>query len=177
MEIKAKWNADYKSVEALIHLNLYKKQNPKKAILVRTLITLFTVTICFVNVILFGIETHSVVLFISVLILGFIEYYMHYILPKIRYRALGKMSDVKNEYVFMDECMICKSIGEQYSGSCEIKYENLMQVYSTEKYYFITQTKTQFFIVDKETIENGSSMQIQEKLHAVLKEKFIICKY
>ncbi len=177
MEIKAKCKYDKEVVKSLLHLSLYKKSNPNKSFVFRS------VTCCFP--ILFGICYYSNFRFtfipITYIVCGLIaivcNFFMHFIVPKIQYKSLAKMKNVENEYIFCDDVFKSFTKNNEYTGSAEIEYSLFVKVYETSKYFFLYQTQNQVFIVDKSTIENGTADDIKNKLLSYVKDKYIVCQY
>lgn len=97
--------------------------------------------------------------------------------PKIRYKALAKLKNAENEYVFCDDVFRVFTKTEVYDGKAEVEYSLFVKVYETSKYIFMYQTNNQVFPIDKSTIEGGTVEDIRAKLMPYLGKKYIICKY
>lgn len=100
MEIRAKCRFDYNSIRALTHLSLFKKANPKKRFITWLTISVVLALIIVLEMVLFY-DMILVVLLCATIGLFSLKCYFYFILPKIRYKALGKMIDAENEYIFL----------------------------------------------------------------------------
>ena len=175
MEIKAKCKFDLESIRALTHLSLFKKANPKKRFLTWSIISGILAVIIILEMIIFSDAMLIELLCVAVIL--FLLCYLYFLLPKIRYKALAKMKDVENEYIFCDNVLKTFTKSQEYNGEAEIEYSLFVKVYETSRYLFLYQTNNQVFIVDKFSIENGTVEDIRNKLSAFAKDKYIICKY
>ena len=176
MEIRAKCKFDFESIRALTHLSLFKKANPKKRFLTWSIISAILVVIIIFEMIVFS-DAMLVELLCVVIILFLLECYLYFLLPKIRYKALAKMKEVENEYIFFDNVLKTFTKSQEYNGEAEIEYSLFVRVYETTKHLFLYQTNNQVFIVDKSTIDGGIIGDVRNKLTAFVKDKYIICKY
>ena len=176
MEIKASCKFDYDSIRALTHLWSFKKVNPKKSFLTWSIITAILACVIIAEMIFF-----SDAMLIQLLCLAFglflFECYLYFLLPKIRYKALAKMKETENEYVFCDDVLRAYTKSQEYNGEAVIEYSLFVKVYETSKYFFLYQTNNQVFIVDKNTIEGGTAEQIRSRLSAVEGIKYTLCNY
>ncbi len=177
MQIKAKSKFDKDSVKALFYLTLYKKSNPNKAFIYRSVLCVF--------MFLFGIYLYPrfkvtiiPIFYIACTSIVFVcSCIMHFLLPKIQYKSLSNMKETENEYIFCDDVIKIFTKNNEYNGSAEIEYSLFVKVYETSKFFFLYQTQNQVFIVDKSTIENGTAGDIKNKLLSYVKDKYIVCKY
>ena len=176
MEIKAKCKFNFDSIKALTHLSLFKKSNPKKRFLTWSIISGILAVIVFLEMIIFSDAMPIELLCVAVLLFLF-ECYLYFLLPKIRYKALAKMKDAENEYIFCDNVLKTFTKSQEYNGEAEIEYSLFVKVYETSRYLFLYQTNNQVFIVDKNTIEGGTVEEIRNKLSAFATNKYIVCKY
>ena len=176
MEIRAKCKLDFESIKALTHLSLFKKAKPKKRFLIWSIISAILSVIIIFEMIVFSDAMLIKLLCVSV-ILFLLECYLYFLLPKIRYKALAKMKDAENQYIFCDNVLKIFTKNQEYNGEAEIEYSLFVRVYETTKYLFLYQTNNQVFIVAKNTIEGGTVEDIRNKLSLYVKDKYIICKY
>ena len=176
MEIRAKCKLDFESIKALTHLSLFKKAKPKKRFLIWSIISAILSVIIIFEMIVFSDAMLIELLCVSV-ILFLLECYLYFLLPKIRYKALAKMKDAENQYIFCDNVLKTFTKSQEYNGEAEIEYSLFVRVYETTKYLFLYQTNNQVFIVAKNTIEGGTVEDIRNKLSLYVKDKYIICKY
>ncbi len=176
MEIKAKCKFDFESIKALTHLSLFKKASPKKRFLTWSIISTILAVIIVLEMIIFSDPMLIEVLLVAIVLFLF-ECYLYFLLPKIRYKAVAKMKDAENEYIFCDNVLITFTKSQEYNGEAEIEYSLFVKAYETSKYFFMYQTNNQVFIVDKSTVEGGTVEDIRSKLTTHIKDKYIICKY
>ena len=177
MEIKAKCKYNLDSVKALTHLTMYKKVDPKKRLMFWSAAFSILFIIIIYEMFAFGMYTTLFVL-LGVEIVGLLLiYFWYFIVPKIQYKSLAKMKDAENEYLFCDNVLKAFTKSREYNGEAEIEYTLFVKVYETTKYLFLYQTNNQVFIVDKNTVEGGTTKDIRNKLSFYVKDKYIICKY
>lgn len=177
MEVKAKCKFDKNSIRALSHLSSYKRFNPQKTIISRTVLCLILLLLLVAELIAFGFDIIPMILIIVDIFIIAIDCYMYFVLPGIQYKSLAKMQGTENNYIFSDSVLKIQSESKAYSGESEIEYAMIQKVYETSGYFFLYITKNQVFIVDKSTVEGGSHEDIRNKLGEYLKGKYIICKY
>ncbi len=176
MEIRAKGTFDFDSVKALIHLNLFKKQNPKKGFYSMIILCGIIAALCIVISIRTPDSDLFYLSFVAIAII-IIEGYLYFILPKISYRSLAKMKNAENEYIFGDSVLKLSTKSPEYTGEAEIEYSMLVKAYETSEYFFIYQTKNQVILVDKTTVEGGKAAEIAHRLSSYMGKKYIRCKY
>ena len=176
MEIKAKCKFDFDSIRALTHLSLFKKANPKKRFFTWSIISAILAVVVIFEMIVFS-DAMLIELLCVAGVLFLLESYLYFLLPKIRYKALAKMKNAENEYIFCDNVLKTFTKSQEYNGEAEIEYSLFVKVYETTKYQFLYQTNNQVFIVDKNTVEGGTTDDIKNKLSFYVKDKYIICKY
>ena len=177
MEIRAKCKYDYDSVKALTHLTMFKKSNPKKRLTFWSVAFAILFIIIILEIVAFGGDTVLYVLLGAEISWLLLMYFWYFIIPKIRYKALAKMKEVENEYIFFDNVLKTFTKSQEYNGEAEIEYSLFVRVYETTKHLFLYQTNNQVFIVDKSTIDGGIIEDVRNKLTAFVKDKYIICKY
>ena len=177
MEIKAKCKYDLDSVKALTHLTMYKKADPRKRLIFWSAAFAILFIIIILEIIAFGFDTTLAVL-LGVEIFGLLLiYFWYFIIPKIQYKSLAKMQNVENQYIFCDDVLKTFTKSQEYNGEAEIEYSSFVKVYETSRHLFLYQTNNQVFIVDKNTVEGGTTDDIKNKLSFYVKDKYIICKY
>lgn len=176
MEIKAKCKFDFESIKALTHLSLFKKADPQKSFLTWSIISTILAVIIVLEMIIFS-DAMLIELLCLAIVLFLFECYLYFLLPKIRYKAMAKMKGAENEYVFCDTVLKIFTKSNEYNGKAEIEYSLFVKAYETSRYLFLYQTRNQVFVVDKFTVEGGTSEDIRNKLATHVKDKYIICKY
>ena len=177
MEIKAKATCDLESVKALVHLWMFKKSDPKKRMIMWTVLYAILMSVIIVEMILLGVSKVMLLLLGVGIFVCLLEGYWYFILPRIRYNAMAQLKNAVNEYTFYDDMMRVTTKGDECSGESEIKYTGISRVYETSKYFFMYQTKNQALVVDKRTFEGTSANEVSERLQAVLGKKYVICNY
>lgn len=177
MEIRAKCKYDFDSVKALAHLTMFKKANPKKRLIFWTVVFAILFGIIILEMVIWGADSILLVLLSVEIIWLMVLYFWYFFIPKIQYKALSKMKDIENEYVFCDDELKAFTKSEEYNGEVTIEYSFFVKVYETMKYLFLYQTNNQVFIVDKSTVEGGTVEDIRNKLNIYVKDKYIVCKY
>ncbi len=177
MEIKAKCKFDFDSIKALTRLLMFKKVDPKKQMIFWTIAYAILLAVVVLEIIIFDGDLILFVLLGLIIFMYLLGYYLYFVLPKIRYKALSKMKEAENKYIFCDNVIKAFTKSAEYNGEAEIEYSLFVKVYETSKYFFLYQTNNQVFIVDKFTIEGGNAEDIRNKLSYFVKDKYIICKY
>ena len=174
MEITAKCIYDLKAVTALHRLQMFKKADPKKRMLLWGIVYGVLAAIILLEILLWQAELlHLIVLLAVVMLLGC---YLFFIAPKSVYKAQGNLRDAENIYTFRDDNVHIVSKTSQYSGEAQVEYEMFLKIYETSEYFFLYQTKQQAFIVDKSTIRGGTAEDIRSCLKGRVK-KYVLCKY
>ena len=100
--------------------------------------------------------------------------YGWFILPRIRYKALGNMKEFVNEYTFGEESFTVSGDNGEYSENTETRYSAISKVIETEKYIFIFQTPSCALVLEKSTVV-GDISQIRYRLRSVQNMKYIFC--
>lgn len=175
MEIKASGTLNYDGVKYLFYTSLFNKLNPKTGMALS--ITVFTLMFALYLAIslLVNIMYLPIAFLWALLILVFCL--LIFFMPKRQYKALSKMQNLQNEYVFCDDKIYISAENAVYKEKTEIKYELIEKTVETKKYIFIYQNMLQALIVNKETITNGTVDDLRRKLVPILGKKYIICNY
>ena len=177
MEIKADGILNQESIKALVHFQMFRKNNPRKRIKSWTILYAILFLVLVVESFWIGMDDTVIVLLVCIVVVLLLEYFMYFISPKIQYNSLANMKDIVNEYVFTEESMLVVSKGEDYNSQGEIKYSVLVKMCETSRYLFLFQNKAQAFIVDKNTIRDGSIEEVREMIKSQMNGKYILCKY
>ena len=177
VEIRAKCKFGFESISALTHLTMFKKANPKNRMIFWSVAFAVLFAIIILEIIAFGMDLILLVLLGVEILWLMMMCFWYFIIPRIQYKALAKMKDAENEYVFCDNVLKTFTKSQEYNGEAEIEYSLFVKVYETSKYFFMYQTNNQVLIVDKSTIEGGTVEEIRNKLSAFVKDKYILCKY
>ena len=177
MEIKAKCKFDMDSMKALVHLSMFKKADPKQRMRFWTIVYAIIMAFMIFELLIWGKDTTMFVLLGVLVVVYLLESFLYFILPKMRYKALAKMQEAENEYIFLEQVIRCFTKSEEFNSEAEIEYSLFVKVYETSKYFFLFQTNNQVFLVDKSTIEGGTAEDIRNKLLYFVKDKYVVCKY
>ena len=177
MEIKAKSTYNLETMQALIRLYMFKKANPRKRMVIYTVLFTGLIAIDVLEMIIFGNNMILSVLLVCCVLWYLLLCYWFFLLPRIRYNALAKMKNVTNEYTFRDASMLASSTCEEFCGQSEIQYALLIKAMETQKYLFLFQNRSQVIVVDKSTITGGTVDEIRQNLRSRISGKYIICRY
>ena len=177
MEIRAKCRFDKETIKALAHVSVYKKSNPKKTVLVRTILYFSLIVLCLAEMFVFEFNDLPVLLIIIAILMIFLDSFFYFCLPRIQYKSLAKMKEAENNYVFHNNEIKVFTASAEYNGEAKIEYSLFVKVYETSRYFFLYQTNNQVFVVNKSTVENGSVHDIRAVLSGAIKGKYVICKY
>lgn len=177
MEIKARCKFNMESVKALVHLSMFKKIDPQKKMRFWTIAYAVIVAVVILELLLWGKDILLFVLLGVLAVVYLLECFGYFLLPKMQYKALAKMQEAENEYIFLEHAIQSITKSEEYIGEATIEYSLFTKIYETSKYFFLFQTNNQVFLVDKSTIEGGTAEDIRNKLINFAKDKYIICKY
>ncbi|MBE5887547.1 MAG: YcxB family protein [Lachnospiraceae bacterium] len=172
MEVRAKSKFDYETIKELAHRSSYRLISPK----VYWIVMIICTFIVFGTSFLFGVESDDIALMVVILICDAVSVYIYWGVPKIRYKALGKLQNLENEFIFGDETMKIINRSEEYTGQGEIKYSIIPKVMETPKYIFIYQDLRSVYIIDKSTVTNGTIEDIRAKLAQYVPQKKYIIK-
>lgn len=175
MEIKASGKLSYDGIKYLIHTNMFKKLNPKVGM------TLFSVPclLAFLYYLLCSIKFSSLYLPTAsyLFLILYLLCLVYFFLPMVRYKKLSKFKDAVNEYTFYDDKICICSQNDLYKSSAEMKYELIERVIETRKYLFIFKDKAQAYMVEKNTITNGTIDDLRRKLIFYVGDKYRIYNY
>lgn len=175
MEIKASSVYDQKAYKALIRYTMFRTKNPKKRIIsyfsVYLILFLFSLYTAVIR------DDYTLLLYISVImvIVTLLLCYFYFLVPKIRYKASYKMSNLQNHYIFTQDNVRILSNSDKYSSETIIDYSILFKVMETNEYLFLFNQKNTAYIVDKSTIQGGSISELRELLTKALQTKYSIC--
>ena len=168
MEIKAKCRFDQETITALAHVSVYKKSKPQKKMIVEIIIAVLMILLSFAEIFVFGVYSIPLIIIISAVLLIYWVCFLYFCLPKKQYKAMAKMREAENEYVFYDNEVEVFTSSAEYNGSAKIEYSLFVKVY---------ETKNQVFVVDKSTIDDSNIKDIRTALAGAINGKYITCKY
>ncbi len=177
MEIIAKTKYDYETIRDFNLFHYSKKTNVKTIFIIISILCGFTMILIISDLIFDGFTPSSLTRMGIIAISYPFLCFMYFIYPKISYKAMKKMRNAENEYVFCDDSIKIRSVCESFTGESEIKYDFLIKAYETSKYFYLYQTKVQAYVADKSTITVKDAEEIRKKLMFYLGKKFILCKY
>lgn len=177
MEIRATCQFDKRTIKALAYITLFKKKNPKKAMVWRMVLCAFLLMLSLAEGICFEEKLVPAILLCASVILTAVMLYWYFMLPRVQYKALANMQGTENEYVFGDETVVIHTKNEWLDSQTEIAYSLFVKAHETSAFFFLWQTNNQVLVVDKATLENGAPKDIRRKLTEHLQDRYIYCKY
>ena len=122
MEIRAKCKFNKDSIRALTHLATFKKANPQKTVITRTILAVILLLVIIAEIVVFGFDTIPIILIAVDILVIAIDCFMYFLLPRIQYKALAKMKDAENEYIFCNNVLKVFTKSQEYNGEAEIEY-------------------------------------------------------
>lgn len=176
MEVKASGTLDLEGIRALIHLSMFKKNDPKKGIIIIALVFSVLIVLNIAAICVYYSPIFFVTMYL-LLLLAFINCYKYFIFPKKSYKNLSKMQGTVNEYVFCDSVLKISTKNREHNGEAEYEYSVFVKAYETSRYLFLYQSNNTAFVVDLSTVSGGTVLDIRNKLSSFLHEKYIICNY
>jgi hypothetical protein len=170
MNINASCTFDYKSVKALTHATSYRILKPKtNFILVIVLIVILILEA--VYGLRYGLVSQAVILFVaSAFFLGW-NVFAYFFLPKMQYKALGKIQGTKNEYIFCEDGIKITSEGDLFHSTGEMKYALIPKVMETSAYLFIFQNKKQVEVAQIMGITQVQVSRLEKKILLSMRKK------
>ena len=112
MEVYAKSKFDYEAIKELAHRSSYRLIPPK----IYWIIMIACTVVVFVVSLPFGIDSHDVGAMFAILMCDVVSIYIYWGVPKMRFKALGKLQNLENEFIFGDETMKIINKSEEYTG-------------------------------------------------------------
>ncbi len=175
MEIKATTTYSYEIYKEYTKFSMYKGKTYIKWLFLTTIVLGTILSLYgFIND---DDTTISLVFMILIILMVVIMIFSSCILPKIMYKSMKNISDIKNEFIFKDDEFSTVSSSLQFNGNSTTKYEMLYKVYETPKYFYIYINKAQAYIVNKSEIIDGTAEQIRDSfLKHLTHKQYIICK-
>ena len=177
MNFTAKSKFNYKTIQDFTRATFYGKRNPLKMFVIHSLISLLLIGVVLLEMHLLGANTELIGLLVAAIILLLLDLFWYFVMPWARYRALGQLRGCTNEYTFTEDSIRLTSYDNGFSGESRIDYKVLYRCIETSAYFYIFQTKSQAFIVDKSTMEAGNHLLLRQKLQPILEKKYQIYKY
>lgn len=178
MEIKASCVYNKEAIKALSRASLMKgKTHPAILLVIFGVFTVAYVTSLILQIINGELDYLSLFLTVFAIGIDLFFFYMYFLLPGKQYKMMAKTADLKNAYVFTDECFMIFSDNEYIEAKEKINYPVLVSVKETKDYLLLYIRKGTAFIVDKRTFENDEFFSVQSKLVEVLGKNYIICNY
>lgn len=177
MEITASCKFDYNSIRALCHSSLYRIFAPKFTFGLTCVCVAVTAAISVLGLLRNPSSHHDVTLLAVALVLMALNFYLYFGLPRLQYRALGKLQSTENHYVFLDDTLKVTSSNATYRGEGEYAYATFTRVRETSDYLFLFLSARQVFVVDKSTVAGGTVEQIRDALRPFIKYNYTTCKF
>ena len=177
MEIKASCTLDLNAIKALNGLMMFRKNDPKKRMILWGIIYAVIIVCVIMLIATYGLTDEFALYLFMLFAFLLLGCYLYFLQPRVQYKAMAKLKNAENRYVFRDETMDIISAADAFNGQSELRYSVIVRAMETSKYFFIFQTKNQAFLVDKSTITDGTPEQIREKLRSHLGKKYMLCRY
>ena len=176
MQIKASCSYSQDAVRAFVLSNAFGKRDPKKQFYGFMIGLAALLAVCLFEIMVFGWEFFSLLLLVCILLISLLYSYIYFLLPVVQFRAMGKLQNTRNTYLFSDESIAVSSENPELTGASEIRYTLIAKTVETSRYFFLYQNRRQAFLVDKATIEGGTAEQIREKMISA-GGKYRLCRY
>lgn len=177
MEVYAKSKFDYETIKELAHRSSFRIMKPGTMVIFMAICNLIVLGNFIEACLYYESSSLDIVLLSIMIICDGVLLYIYWGVPKMRYKALGKLQNLENEFIFGDETMTIINRSEEYTGQGEIKYSIIPKVMETPKYIFIYQDLRSVYIIDKSTITNGTIEDIRAKLAQYVPQKKYIVKH
>ena len=177
MKIKASSVYHLEVFQSLSHLNMYKGKNPVKRIKIWFILSTIVTVIDVLDIIIFGFSPLILLPLSLIVVATLYNCYLYFWWPRIQYKATSINGDLKNNFIFYDDCFEVSSTKEGYTGNSKSRYDTLFKIVENSKYLFLFEGKFRAYIVDKSTIKNDEIELLRAKLFEVIpSDKYIICK-
>ena len=171
MKIKASCEMNVKTVKAQAHLGIYGTKNPKRRLIMRTLLFLFLASLVAAQIFLLGWSWPFIAMAAVLTVAIFLEYLWYFGTPKRKYQALGDRKDKEVAYCFADE--------EVTVEDRVLRYKDLWRIMETKEYLFLYVDRGEILPVEKATLRGGTPEQLTKQLKKTLEGtgKYITCAY
>lgn len=177
MEIKCKCKYDYKTCKAFARAVAYKKQNPKKLLMLQVIFALIAGITDFYLIMTTGGDFFNIIILIACVFIVIFDLFVYFGLPYLQYRSMSKMKDFENNYIFRENEFVASTNSDDFIGDSVMKYSMLEKVMETKEFFFLFQNKRQALIVDKSTLSADESEKLRDTIRPILGKKYIVCKY
>ena len=176
MEIKASCKYDKPAVKAFVYVTMFRKKDPKKCIAFLLCLVWFMVALALVSAVGYG-TVYSFELYLVIALMFVIVHIFCFALPTLNYKAQAKLSDRVEDYLFCDDVLKTTLKTDGVASETQINYSLLAKAYETSKYLFLFPANNQGILVDKSTLSAGDMETVRDRLRAVLKDKYFVCRY
>ena len=172
MKIKASCKWDVKTIKAQAHLGIYGTKNPKRRLIMRTLLFLFLAFLVAAQIFLLGWSWPFIAMAAVLTVAIFLEYLWYFGTPKRKYAALGDQKDKEVSYCFTQEEVTV-------DGDRVLRYQDLWRIMETKEYMFLYPDRSEILPVEKATLRGGTPEQLTKQLKKTLEgtRKYITCAY
>ncbi len=168
---------DRETIRALTRFLMFRKYEPKKRLTMWTVIYAALIAVLILEMVLWGYSPWQLILVLACIAVMLLELYLFFRLPELRYKRMGKLAGIRNEYVFTDTHMDVTSSGEGYTGAATAQYELLRRVYETDACLYLYVDGNRCYIVDKSTLQGGTAEELRALLVRFVGRKYIRCNY
>lgn len=177
MHITASCQMTLESIKALVHLSMFRKGDPKKRMIGFFILAAAVFLLVAGELFLIGPDPMPVTLLLVMAALCLLMCYYYFWLPKLQYNKMAHLRGAVNTYTFRDEDILIATQGEGMSGESTVAYSFIVKAMETQNYFFLYQTKTAVYLVDKSTLSSTKAAQLRKKLQASIGGKYTLCDY
>lgn len=168
---------DAQVIRALIHVSMYRRQQPKKRLLANGVLLGLLLLLFLCLLFLDGPSQMVILGLVWTVFLTGLLCYMHFLMPTLSYRGQKALQNASLHYQFFPEQLRVVANSQDVQSTSYVSYQSLYKIMETDRYLFLWQTGRQAMIVDKATFEGGMPEKLRQILEASLGKKYIRCKY
>ncbi len=171
MEIKASSKYDWETVKKFNRFHIFNRARFFNVLIV--LMELYMIFIFVFSAISQTFTTGLLPSFCLFLLWNALIIFVYFGLPKIRYNKNRVVKNSENHFVFTENDVTETSDNGMHNGTSVVKYDAMWRVYETKGYIYLYINSNQSYIVDKSTVEGGTT----EDLRMLLISKIGADKY
>jgi len=172
MEITASSVNNLKAYNTLVRSGMSKKWNPKKQFAIITIGLIIALVFFVLDMVFNGITNRSWLYLAFIIFAAVIYYLCYFIFPRFQYKTAG---GANYKFTFTDDEIHITS--NTYDETDILKYRSLFQAVETHEYLFIYMYKSFAYIIDKNTISNGTIEDIKKTISAAVPGRYITYNY
>lgn len=159
MEIKAKSKYDWETIKKFNFFHSFKRIIAFPIIIiVAEVIGLF----CFCLMCAWQqFNLDLIITYLPMLFANLIIVFTGFVLPKSQYKRNKLLHGVVNSFTFQQSEILIEQQGENTDSTAKINYEAVWRVYETKDFVYIYVNPRQAHIVDKDTIEGSTPLELR----------------